>query len=262
VTTADVYRALWRHKAFIVLMTAGVVAAAWFLTTRQTPVYEGSTKVHIFPPLAEGSNPQDAADVGERLAQTYAEAAGTVAIARKVHEQLNGEIPFDEIHGKISGEASRGLEFLTISARNESAERAQLIANAVPEALKSYIGDFESLSGLEVSVVDPAVAPSEPASPNLELNLALALLVGLIFNAGLALLIEALGDRIHDPEELEQLTGQPVLATIPPLKFTNPRGIAKADAARRRESAGRSKYGAEMLTKDRSEAKSGVAGSS
>jgi succinoglycan biosynthesis transport protein ExoP len=222
VATADVYRALWRHKLFIVVMTAAVVVAAWFLTMRQPAVYEATTKVHIFPPVAEGVTAEDAADIGERLALTYAEAAETSVIAAKVHEQLNGDIPRDAIYGKISAEASRGLEFLTISVPNRDPARAQLIANAVPKALKSYIDEFENLRGLEVSVVDPAAQPTEPASPNLQLNLALALLFGLIFNAALALLIEAIGDRIHDNEELERLTGQPVLATIPALKFTGP----------------------------------------
>ena len=218
--TADVYRALWRHKAFIVIMTTGVVVAAWFLTMRQPAVYQATTKAHIFPPVVEGASAEDAADIGERLALTYAEAAKTSAIAEKVYEQLNGDIPRDAIHGKISAEASRGLEFLTISVRNRNPERAQLIANAVPTALKSYIGEFENLRGLEVSVVNPAGRPTKPVSPNLQFNLALALLFGLIFNAALALLVEAVGDRIHDYEELERLTGQPVLATIPVLKFT------------------------------------------
>jgi capsular polysaccharide biosynthesis protein len=231
VATADVYRALWRHKAFVVLMTAVVAVAAWFLTMRQPEVYQATTKVHIFPPLSEGVTAEDAADIGERLALTYAEAAETSAIAGKVHEQLAGDVPLTAIQGKISAEASRGLEFLTISVRNRDPELAQLIANAVPAALKSYIGEFENLRGLEVSVVDPAVRPADPASPNIELNIALAILFGLIFNAALALLVEAVGDRIHDAEELERLTGQPVLATIPVLKFTAWPRVAQSEQA-------------------------------
>jgi capsular polysaccharide biosynthesis protein len=201
VTTADVYRALWRHKAFIVVMTTAVVAAAWFLTSRQPSVYEATTKVHILPPLAEGLNAEQAADIGERLAQTYAETAETTVIANKVYDELNGDIPLSSIMGKINAEPARGLEFMTVSVRNRDPERAEIVANSIPDALKSYISEFENLKGVEVSVVDPATKPTEPASPNLELNLALAFLFGLIFNAALALLVEAVGDRIHDTEE-------------------------------------------------------------
>jgi succinoglycan biosynthesis transport protein ExoP len=222
VTAADVYRALWRHKAFITIMTLAVVGAVWFLTSRQTAVYEAKTKVHIIPPLTESVNAEQAADIGERLAQTYAEAAQTAAIARLVYTELNGDIPLTDIQGKISATPARGLEFLTIAVRNENPERAQLIANAVAPAIKSYIGEFENLRNLEVSVVNEAVLPKDPASPNLPVNLALALLFGFLFNAALALLVEAVGDRIHDTDELERLTGQPVLATIPGLKFMGP----------------------------------------
>ena len=40
VTAADVYRALWRHKFFIVAFPALLVGATWYFTDRQTPVYE------------------------------------------------------------------------------------------------------------------------------------------------------------------------------------------------------------------------------
>lgn len=231
-TTTDVYRALWRHKAFIVLMTSAVIAAVAFLTSRQTPVYEAHTRVHIFPPLTDSVDPAQAADIGERLAQTYAEAVQTTAIATKVYQQLNGDIPLGAIEGKISAEPANGLEFMTISVRNRNPDNAQRIANEVPPALKSYIAQFENLRGLEVSVVDPAVRPSEPASPNMRLNIILALLFGLIFNAALALLVEALGDRFHDTEELEELTGQPVLATVPSLKFGLPQSFAAYEMTR------------------------------
>lgn len=229
-TAGDVYRALWRHKAFIVLMTMAVVAAAWFLTSREPNVYEASTKVHIIPPFGDGLNPEQAADIGERLAQTYAEAAKTTAIAQKVYDELGGAVELRAIDGKVSATPARGLEFLTLSVRNQSPERAQLIANALPRALESYIDDFENLRNLEVAVVDPALVPREPVSPNLMLNLALALLFGLLFNAALALLVEAVGDRIHDTDELERLTGHPVLTSIPMLKFASqPRAVREIE---------------------------------
>jgi hypothetical protein len=61
--------------------------------------------------------------------------------------------------------------------------------------------------------------PRAPASPNVKLNLALALLLGFIFNAALALAIDLISDRIGDADAFEKLTGVPVLASIPPLKF-------------------------------------------
>jgi capsular exopolysaccharide synthesis family protein len=63
--------------------------------------------------------------------------------------------------------------------------------------------------------------PSSPSSPNLKLNLAVALILGLILSSGLVLLIESFSDRVEDAEELERITGFPVIATIPTLKFVS-----------------------------------------
>ena len=51
--------------------------------------------------------------------------------------------------------------------------------------------------------------------------LALALLLGLIFNCALALAIDLISDRVGDADEFEKLTGVPVIASIPPLKFAD-----------------------------------------
>jgi capsular polysaccharide biosynthesis protein len=107
---------------------------------------------------------------------------------------------------------------LTISARSPDPLTAERIANAAPHALESFIRQTGTLRD-QVTLVQRASLPTAPASPNLKLNLALALILGLIFNGALALMIDLISDRVGDADELEKLTGVPVLATIPPLKF-------------------------------------------
>jgi len=61
----------------------------------------------------------------------------------------------------------------------------------------------------------------------LPLKLAIALVLGLIFNGALALLIELFRDRLPEPDELGQELGHPVLATIPGLRL-HPIGAIEA----------------------------------
>jgi uncharacterized protein involved in exopolysaccharide biosynthesis len=44
-TAGDVYRALWRHKVFIAVLTAAFVTATWYATKQQTQTYEASALV-------------------------------------------------------------------------------------------------------------------------------------------------------------------------------------------------------------------------
>ena len=46
-TAADVYRALWRHKWFILVLTALCVGAAWYATVQQTQRYEAAALVRV-----------------------------------------------------------------------------------------------------------------------------------------------------------------------------------------------------------------------
>ena len=68
-----------------------------------------------------------------------------------------------------------------------------------------------------ISVVDIAQLPQEPSSPQLPLNLAIALLAGLVLAAGVTLGLEQIDEAIKDPSELDRMTGLPTLGVVPLL---------------------------------------------
>jgi capsular polysaccharide biosynthesis protein len=225
VTVADVYRALWRHKLFIIVLTASLAVATGFLTSRETPVYEASTLVRVQQRIDNPGEAFGALQTAGRLAQTYAEIVATETIARKVQETLGGRVPLGEIAGSISASQIQDLELLSIGARSTSPKQAQAIANAAPQALRSFIEETGTIRD-QIIMVQPAALPTNPVSPKLKLNIGLAILLGLIFNGALAVLIDVLGDRASEPDELERLTGVPVLAVVPKLVLSSARDLA------------------------------------
>jgi len=68
-----------------------------------------------------------------------------------------------------------------------------------------------------ISLVDRASPPGGPSSPNLPLNLLLALTMGLTLGIVGAFLIEALDDRLTSPDDVESKLGIPALGAIPML---------------------------------------------
>jgi succinoglycan biosynthesis transport protein ExoP len=212
----DVYLALWRHRYFIVVMTVALVALTWFLTASQEKQYTASTTVRVLQSIQTPEQALGALQTGERLARTYARIAETSTIADQVYVELGRSVPLREI--TVDAEQVSDLELLSIAVTSAIPSRAARIANAVPLALNDYI---QRVGGLDdrIAVVERAAAPVSPSSPNLKLNLAIALLLGLIFNSALALLIDALSDRVGDADDLERLTGYPVLATVPILQL-------------------------------------------
>jgi Mrp family chromosome partitioning ATPase len=72
----------------------------------------------------------------------------------------------------------------------------------------------QAQNGNPLHLTQPAQSSEIPVRPNLLLNTGVGLLVGLLMGILLALLIERLDTRVRTPEEITQLIGWPVLATI------------------------------------------------
>ena len=214
VNAFEFYGALWRHKIFISAMTAIFIASALVLTLREQKIYQASSLVRVQQLISDPGQALGVLAASAQLAQTYGKIVETSTIAQKIATNSKGQLPFSEVDGHVSGSPVQGLDMLTISARSPDPLTAERIANAAPHALESFIRQTGTLRD-QVTLVQRADLPTAPASPNVKLNLALALLLGLIFNAALALVIDLISDRVGDADEFEKLTGVPVLASIP-----------------------------------------------
>lgn len=81
--------------------------------------------------------------------------------------------------------------------------------------------DLQARSRLnDVRIVDPAVPPRKPATPNIPLNLAVGLLLGVGGGLGIALVRERFNDTIQHPSDVERHLDLPMLAVLPTLEGT------------------------------------------
>lgn len=240
-TAADVYRALWRHKWFILVLTALCVAAAWYATVQQTQRYEATALVRVQErgPAATG-NPSAALQASQELAQTYARLVGAGALradmrtlvatctrpnARAtaspcqwlVGRRRAGLEPGPLSSVKLTADNVQDLDLLSITARSESRRDALIAAAAAPDALRAFLRRTAPPSERIVTVKTPT--SSSLVSRHLALNVTIALMLGLIFSSALALLLELFRDRLPEADELEVAVGHPVLATIPTLRL-------------------------------------------
>jgi len=214
----SVYRTLWRHRLLILLLTGVLVGTTWLLTARQTKLYTASTLVRIQQRVTQAEDVFGALQTGERLARVYVRIAETSSVAREVRDRLPASIPDSAI--SVNAEQVSNLELINLSVTNEDPQVAARVANAIPAALAEFIRKTGP-SRDTIETIERATAPSSPSSPNLKLNIAVALLLGLILSSALVLLVENFSDRVEGAEEFERITGYPVIATIPTLKFVS-----------------------------------------
>jgi succinoglycan biosynthesis transport protein ExoP len=212
----DVYRTLWRHKVLIVVTTALLVAATAVLTSRQTKLYTASSLVRVQHNIRDSQEALGALMTGERLARTYEPVAETKSVRHLVEARLRGKLGDDTF--VVDAKQLSDLDLLKIAVTHRDPKVAAEVANAIPAALTNFIDKTDTFPDT-ITMVERASPPATPSSPNLKLRLVIALMLGLILSSGLALFREMLSDRIEGPEELERLTGLPVVATIPNLKL-------------------------------------------
>lgn len=84
-----------------------------------------------------------------------------------------------------------------------------------------------SLKKPNVRIIDDAIAPLHPSSPNIPLNLAAGLFVGITSGLGLVFIVAYLDDRIKSPRDVEGGLGINILGTLPRLKQMSDHDKAK-----------------------------------
>jgi capsular polysaccharide biosynthesis protein len=216
---ADVYRALWRHRLMIVLLTVLAGVAAYAFTQRQPKIYQADALIRIqqrasTPAEAYGS--LSSLELGQRLALTYARIVETRSMHERVTKALEGQVDPSDI--SISANPVGDVELLFISGRSENPRAAALVANATTVGLRRFIKDTGTLRD-QIVVVDTATTPTVPVSPRVTFTVAIAVMFALLLNCALALGRNFFADRLPEIDEWEERFSRPVLATVPTLQL-------------------------------------------
>lgn len=141
----------------------------------------------------------------------------TVEAAEKNSQQQS----LQSIVGRLSSELS-GMQ-TKLSQNKNTMDLAQKEVTRLEEAnslMRSKIDETQisrSMKFGETSlvVVSPAMVPDTPVKPKKMLNMAIALVLGLMVSAGMAFLLNYLDNTVKSSKEVEEILGLPVLGQIP-----------------------------------------------
>lgn len=149
---------------------------------------------------------QQIATTGNNIKQSI-RANYTAAIAQE--QDLKRRV--NSLQGEFLAEDSRGVQY-GILAREVDTNRA--LYDGLLQRYKE-VGAEEGLTSNNISKVDEAVAPFYPSAPRPLLNMALALVAGLILAAIFVFLREIIDDIIRTSTDVEEHLGIGTLGIIP-----------------------------------------------
>jgi polysaccharide biosynthesis transport protein len=132
--------------------------------------------------------------------------------ALKKENSLQGLL--DEQRGDVAKMNKNAIFYHTL--RTEVENMRTLLSTLV--AKQNEIQVSSQLGGLRTSnikVVDRALVPRAPFTPNVKRNLLMALLLGLFGGLGLVFLVEYMDNTVKGPEDVDKLVQLPSLGIIP-----------------------------------------------
>ncbi len=111
-------------------------------------------------------------------------------------------------------------KFISHMAIQQDAEKNQQLYDILLGRLKE--ADLtSSLRANNLRIIDSALEPSRPVKPRVQVNMALAVLVGLVGGIGLAFFFEYVDNTIKTTEDIERHVQLPLLGVIPDMADAN-----------------------------------------
>lgn len=199
---------------FIVTLTAVMVSGVvsyFFLT----PIYQASTQLLV----NQAKNEQALYNYNEvqtnlQLINTYNVIIKSPAILELVVKELHLDMTAEELNEKINVQSEKDSQVVNISVQDPDPHQAAEIANKTAEVFKREIVKIMNVDNVSILAKATVKDKQAPVKPKPLLNIAIALVVGLMTGVGLAFLLEYLDNTIKTEQDIEKLLELPVLGVI------------------------------------------------
>lgn len=181
-----------------------------------TPVYEANTSLIVNKEVENEMTQMSTSDdlnFVQKLAVTYGEIIKSRTVITSTIDKLNLDMTYEELLGAISVTNVDSTQIIKISVKNTSPMIATKICNTIPQIFSTEVQRVVKASGVEV--IDKATIPENPVKPNKTMNIAIAMVLGVMVSVFLIFLKEALNTKVKEPKDIEDKLGIPVFGVVP-----------------------------------------------
>ncbi|MBQ8606020.1 MAG: polysaccharide biosynthesis tyrosine autokinase [Clostridia bacterium] len=217
-------RVIW-HKSWIIAIVSVLCAvvsllSSIFFITKQ---YQASAMFYVNNnsfSLNETSFNITSSDItaSKSLVNTYIVILNTRACLNEVIEY--GELDkagysYSKLKKQISATAVNETEVFKVVVTDPDPDMAKHIAKCIADILPNKITSI--VEGTSAKVVDNAVKPVVPSSPDYAQNTLLGFLIGFVLSLGIIILRTVYDVTIRREEDIEQSCAHPILAAVPDM---------------------------------------------
>jgi capsular exopolysaccharide synthesis family protein len=213
----------FRWKIVVVAILACLVGAAT-VTMLQTKGYEASTSILMsFAGSTDVSDVNQATEASQLRMSSYAEIAGSRALAQRAIDQLHAPINADQLVAGTKVTYTPESLLLRLSVKSTNPQAAAALAGAMADQFTALVQQMDPppppgpipAPTVQATVVEAPTVPTEPFRPVPAQNLAQGLLAGVLLGIALALIRHATDRTVRTRETLDRISGVPMLAALP-----------------------------------------------
>jgi len=204
-------------KLWIIILCCTIFGGSAFAGSKlvMTPKYTASSMIYI---LTKTTSVTSLADIqmGEQLTVDFETLAKSRPVIDCVIRKAELDYTYEEVLEMIKTENPDDTRILKFNVTHEEPAIAQKIANSLAEVTAervAYIMDTD-----KPKMVEEAVLPEKPSSPNVLMNTILGCMLGIILSVGVILALYLVKDTIQTEEEVRKYLGLNTLASLPKEK--------------------------------------------
>jgi capsular polysaccharide biosynthesis protein len=178
-----------------------------------TPIYSSSTQLLVNQEKSEQPMYSEI-QTNLQLINTYNVIIKSPAILDIVAKELDLGLTGDLLNEKITVGSEKDSQVLNITVQDADAQMATDIANTTAKVFQNEIVKIMSVDNVSILAKAKTKENQSPIKPKPVLNIAIALVVGLMASVGISFLLEYLDNTIKNEMDVEKLLGLPVLGAV------------------------------------------------
>ena len=223
-----------RLKLIVLITIAAALISGLISYFVLTPIYQSSTQLLVNQAKTEQQlyNPAEV-QTNLQLISTYNVIMKSPAILEKVAQNLDLDLTTEQLSSQITVSSEQDSQVVNIAVQDENPGLAADIANETAQVFQEEIVKIMNVDN--VSILAPAEVGENPSpvKPQPLLNIAIAIVVGLMAGVGLAFLLDYLDNTVKSEQDIEKLLGLPVLGGVTVITETAGRPAPKTSAPKK-----------------------------
>lgn len=195
---------------FLAVLVSGIISYFFI-----TPIYQASTQLLVNQSKNEQTQFQyNEIQTNLQLINTYNVIIKSPAILDLVIKELDLDMTVSQLNSKITVQNEKDSTVVNLSVQDPDAALAAKIANKTADVFKKEIVKIMSVDNVSVLAKAETGENPSPIKPQPLMNIAIAMVVGLMAGVGASFLLEYFDNTVKTEQEIEKLLGIPVLGVI------------------------------------------------